>query len=237
MKNSIKLQREKNKKMVSIFTPTYNRRRFIPNIICCVLAQDYKAGEIEWVILDDGEDKIGDLVKHLKFVKYISYDKKLPLGEKRNRGHEHCRGEFIIYMDDDDYYPPERVSHAVQMLEWSPDKFIAGSTVMPMHFIEEKKTVSVGPYGPNHATAGTFAFRRKLLDFCKYDRQSIMSEEKYFLKNYTIPMVQLNPAFTIIVMCHDKNTFDKRKMVDTNMLREIEMDIEQVTSAVQGYII
>ena len=32
-----------------------------------------------------------------------------------------------------------------------------------------------------------------------------------------------------------RNTFDKRNMVNTNMLRDIEMDIEQVTSAVPGY--
>ena len=77
MKNSIKLQKQKNLKMVSICTPTYNRRKFIPNIIACVLAQDYKAGEIEWIILDDGTDKIYDLVKNLSFVKYHSYEKSV----------------------------------------------------------------------------------------------------------------------------------------------------------------
>ena len=27
--------------------------------------------------------------------------------------HEKTKGEIIVYMDDDDYYPPDRVNHAV----------------------------------------------------------------------------------------------------------------------------
>ena len=36
------------------------------------------------------------------------------------------------------------------------------------------------------------------------------AEEKYFLKNYTIPLIQLNPMKTILVFAHQHNTFDKR---------------------------
>ena len=34
-----------------------------------------------------------------------------------------------------------------------------------------------------------------------------------FLKGYTIPMIQLNPAKTILVISHDTNTFDKKKIL------------------------
>ena len=44
-----------------------------------------------------------------------------------------------------------------------------------------------------HATAGTFAFKRKLLKITKYDDNAEMAEEKQFLQNYSIPFVQLDP--------------------------------------------
>ena len=71
-----------------------------------------------------------------------------------------------------------------------------------------------GPYGKNHATAGTFAFKRKLLKITKYEDNALLAEEKYFLKDYTIPFVQLDPLKTILVIAHSQNTFDKKKLIN-----------------------
>lgn len=74
-----------------------------------------------------------------------------------------------------------------------------------------------GPYGPNHATAGTFCFRRDLLKITQFEDSACLAEEKAFLKDYTIPFLQLNPLKTILVISHDHNTFDKKKLlVDAN---------------------
>jgi glycosyltransferase involved in cell wall biosynthesis len=47
---------------VSIITPTFNRRPFIPTMIECYKNQTYPKNRMEWIIVDDGTDKIGDLV-------------------------------------------------------------------------------------------------------------------------------------------------------------------------------
>ena len=60
---------------------------------------------MEWIIIDDGTDKIKDLVQDIPNVKYFAYDEKMPLGKKRNLMHEKSEGDIIVYMDDDDYYP------------------------------------------------------------------------------------------------------------------------------------
>jgi hypothetical protein len=70
-----------------------------------------------------------------------------------------------------------------------------------------------GPYGPNHATAGTFAFKRELLKQTSYENDALLAEEKHFLKNYTIPFIQLDPLKTILVISHEQNTFDKRRLI------------------------
>jgi len=40
---------------VSIVTPTYNRRRFIPSLIKMIQTQTYPRDRMEWVVYDDGQ--------------------------------------------------------------------------------------------------------------------------------------------------------------------------------------
>ena len=41
---------------------------------------------------------------------------------------------IILYMDDDDYYPPERISHAVEKLQKNPRALCAGSSELHIYF-------------------------------------------------------------------------------------------------------
>jgi len=209
---------DKNKTLlpfVSICTPTFNRRPFYPAIIKCFENQTYPKDRMEWIIIDDGTDKIEDLVKHIPQVKYFKYDKKMNLGKKRNLMHEKSKGDIIVYMDDDDYYPPERVSHAVETLQKNPQALCAGSSEMYIFFKHIRKMYKFGPYGPNHSTAATFAFRRELLKQTRYEDNAALAEEKLFLKNYTIPFVQLDSMKSILVFSHVHNSFDKKTLLET----------------------
>lgn len=198
---------------VSICTPTFNRRPFIRNLIKCVDSQTYPREKMEWIIIDDGTDKIEDMVSHHPLVSYFKFDKKMSLGKKRNVMHKKTRGSIIVYMDDDDYYPPERVSHAVEMLQKNPSALCAGSSEMYIYFKDTNQMVQFGPYGPNHATAGTFAFRKELLNGHQYNNDACLAEEREFLKGYTVPFVQLDSMKTILVFSHRHNTFDKRTLL------------------------
>jgi len=199
--------------MVSVCTPTFNRRHFIPMIIKCFEHQTYPKNRIEWIIIDDGTDKIEDLVSHIPEVKYFKFDEKLTLGKKRNLLNEKSIGDIIVYMDDDDYYPPDRISHAVEKLQ-STNALCAGSSIMFIYFKHINKMFQFGPYGPNHSTAATFAFKRKLLTITKFDENSCVAEEKSFLKNYTIPFIQLDPNKSILVFSHNHNSFDKKELLN-----------------------
>jgi glycosyltransferase involved in cell wall biosynthesis len=138
----------------------------------------------------------------------------MSLGKKRNTMHDKSKGDIIVYMDDDDFYPPDRVSHAVTMLTTHPSALCAGSSEMYIYFNDRKRMVQFGPYGKEHATAGTFAFKRQLLKQTRYNEDACLAEEREFLKGYTIPFVQLDPMKTILVFSHSHNTMDKRKLLD-----------------------
>ena len=222
---------------VSVCTPTFNRRPFVPAMLQCFAHQTYPKDRMEWVIIDDGTDPIEDLVASHPCVKYFRLEEKISLGKKRNMMHEKARGDIIVYMDDDDYYPPERVSHAVDtLLDHRKRKTgikLAGSSEMCIYFKPENlrtgelrsphpssserrgQMVQFGPYGPNHATAATFAFWKELLTDLNlaYDETACLAEERAFLRGYTVPMAQLDPMKVILVFSHEHNTFDKRMLL------------------------
>lgn len=206
----------KHRPLVSICTPTFNRRPFIKTMFECFKNQDYPKNRMEWIIVDDGTDKIKDLVESSEIpqIRYFQLDEKIMLGAKRNFMHKQCRGSIIVYMDDDDYYPPDRVSHAVEKLLNDPKALCAGSSEIYIYFKHVQKMIQCGPYGPNHATAGTFAFKKELLNNTRYNDDAALAEEKAFLKDYTVPFVQLDPLKSILVFSHEHNTYDKRKMFD-----------------------
>ena len=67
---------------VSVCTPTFNRRPFIPMMIECFNNQTNPKDKVEWIIIDDGTGKIEELVTHIPQVKYFYYPEKLTLGKK-----------------------------------------------------------------------------------------------------------------------------------------------------------
>jgi glycosyltransferase involved in cell wall biosynthesis len=224
------------KPFVSICTPTYNRRPFIPIMFDCFKNQTYPKDRMEWIIVDDGTDKIADLINAsgISNIKYFPLDKKMPLGEKRNYMHKKAKGSIIVYMDDDDYYPPQRVEHAVEKLMANKEALCAGSSEMYIYFKHINQMVQCGPYGPNHATAGTFAFKSRLLDDTQYEDHAALAEEKAFLKNYTVPFVQLDPLKTILVFSHIHNTFDKKKLLENPHPDYLKYSDKPVSDFIKG---
>jgi glycosyltransferase involved in cell wall biosynthesis len=210
---------------VSICTPTFNRRPFIPFMIKCFEHQTYPKDRIEWIIIDDGTDPIGELVNHIPQVKYFYYQDKMILGKKRNLMHQKCSGDIIIYMDDDDYYPPERISHAVKTLIDNPTFLIAGCSEMYIYFDSKKRIYRCGPYKEYHSTAATFAFRKQLLLETSFNDDNALAEERFFLKNYTIPLKQLDSLKSIIVFSHEHNSLNKEKLLDNlEMTKTVSTD-------------
>ena len=210
---------------VSVVTPTYNRRKFIPYLIECYKSQTYPAKHMEWIIYDDG-DSVEDLFKDLNIpnLRYIHSDEKQNIGYKRNLLNREAKGMIIVAMDDDDYYPPERVYHVVTKFKQNPTIELAGSSEIFMYYSDIKTIYKLGPYNPNHATNGTMAWRDSYAKNHVYDETVTHAEEKSFLDAYTHKMIQLDSMKVMLVMSHSENTFDKKKM------RENESPVMQKTT-------
>ena len=219
-----------NYPFVSVVTPTYNRRRFMPALIACYKAQTYPKHRMEWIILDDGTDSVEDIFSAAELraavpnLRYIRLAEKLTIGAKRNRLNAEARGEIIVAMDDDDYYVPERISAVVTAFKKQPRVQLAGASEIYMYYTDIQTIYKLGPYNPNHATNGTMAWRASYAANNRYDETVTHAEEKSFLNDYANPMIQLDPMKVMLVMSHSENTFDKKKM------REIESPIVKKTA-------
>jgi glycosyltransferase involved in cell wall biosynthesis len=182
--------------------------------------QTYPKTKMEWIILDDGDEKVADLFeeasKKIPNIKYVRVDEKLLIGKKRNMLNDMAKGEIIVAMDDDDYYPPERVSHVVESFAKQPRVELAGSTEIYMYYTDIDKIYRIGPYGPQHATNGTMAWRSSYSKRFFYNEAVTHAEEKSFLDDYKHPMIQLSAHKTMLVMSHSMNTFDKKMFREGN---------------------
>jgi uncharacterized protein YllA (UPF0747 family) len=54
------------------------------------------------------------------------------------------------------------------------------------------------------------------LNITSYNEESCVAEEKNFLKDYTIPFIQLDPVKCILVFSHIHNSCDKKTMLNKN---------------------
>jgi glycosyltransferase involved in cell wall biosynthesis len=171
---------------------------------------------MEWIVLDDGTDSVKDIfLAHksaLPNLRYIRNEEKQLIGAKRNRLNKEAKGSIIIAMDDDDYYPADRVSHVVTKFKQFPEMELAGSSEIYMYYTDIKTIYKLGPYNKNHATNGTMAWRKSYALRCEYDETVTHAEEKSFLESYRNPMIQLDPYKVMLVISHADNTFNKVKM-------------------------
>lgn len=208
---------------VAVVCPTYNRRKFIPLFFLNIMSQTWPKSKncLEICILDDGPDCVEDIVREEvekygleEIVKYKYLKEKLVLGGKRNAVNRMISKdvEYIVAFDDDDYYHPERVQHAIERL--ITDKgHIAGTTVIHALFIINRKMYQSGPFHKDHGTNGTFAYTRRYLKNHQYAPNKNVGEELEFTRHYRERMTQLDPQKTMVCLAHNANTFEKTRAI------------------------
>jgi hypothetical protein len=97
---------------ISILTPTYNRRAFLPLITYNIKHQTYDHSKLEWFIYDDGPEPFftDETLKSTREslspikIKYYYNKNKKSIGFKRNYLIKNATHKIVAMMDDDDIY-------------------------------------------------------------------------------------------------------------------------------------
>ena len=114
--------------LVSIITPTYNRRDDLRGMLACLAAQTYS--NIESVVVNDGGIAVDDIVAEFPFARLI--DKKPNAGALRatSTGWEVARGEYIGLLPDDDRLMPDHIERMVNAMLRSGAKIAHGAGLL-----------------------------------------------------------------------------------------------------------
>ncbi|ENQ0000390.1 glycosyltransferase [Escherichia albertii] len=209
------LDTHREKPFVSVVTPTWNRSAFLPYLLYMYRYQDYPADRRELVILDDSPqshqhiiDRLTDGTPEVFNIRYIHHPEKLPLGKKRNMLNNLASGEYILCMDDDDYYPADKISWTITMMQ-KHRALISGSDQIPIWYSHINRIFKSRSFGPHNILNGTFCYHRNYLKKHRYDDDCNLGEEKSFTDNFSVNPLQLPGERAILCISHSHNTFDK----------------------------
>jgi hypothetical protein len=208
---------------VIVVCPTYNRSKFLPYLIHQFSYQTYPQHLLYMIILDDSDISNQDLFSNLddslkSRIRYEYIHERKTIGAKRNMLNymaQSMNPKYIVCFDDDDYYPPDRVSYCVSILS-KYGYLIGGSSAYPIYYTNTGDICLSGPYinkyMRGHASNGTLIYDVKYLENHSYDDNDVKAEERKFLRNYNINLVQIPYEHVILCIAHNNNTIDKRNL-------------------------
>lgn len=95
--------------MISVVVPVYNMEKYVVRCVKSIIEQTFE--DIEIILVDDGStDRSGDLCDELKETDIrikVIHKSNGGLSESRNVGIDVARGEYIAFVDSDDYIHPQ----------------------------------------------------------------------------------------------------------------------------------
>jgi len=106
------------KDLVSVIVPVYNVEKYLKKCIDSILNSDYK--NIEIILVDDGSKDLSGIIcddykESYNNIKVI-HKKNGGLSSARNAGIEVSAGEYILFIDSDDYITEKFVGHLVDTM-------------------------------------------------------------------------------------------------------------------------
>lgn len=107
----------KEKELISVVIPCYNRRESIMDSVKSVLSQSYEA--LELIVVDDAstdgtEELFKDFPDHR--LRYLRYEENRGACYARNYGAERAAGELIAFQDSDDIWYTDKLEKQYEML-------------------------------------------------------------------------------------------------------------------------
>lgn len=121
--------------MISVIIPVYNVKEFLNECVDSIINQTYT--DLEIILIDDGStDGCGEICDNYaqkdKRIRVI-HQKNQGLSAARNTGLEHMQGDYLTFLDSDDYLMPSTLEHMLSLAK----KHEADMVACPFWRLEE----------------------------------------------------------------------------------------------------
>ena len=224
---------------ISILTPTFNRKKFLPLMIHNIYHFKYPKEKIEWNILESNDNslkdyeklfndksEITDLEEKLGIkIKYEYIDYEMSIGKKRNWLSNNSSHGYLINMDDDDLYLPSYLNHSIDIL-MNTNKEITGCLDMLFIYPQKDYQMSfircVRDFRLYHEA--TLCMTKSYFRKCEGYKESSKGEGQNMYKNHKAKCDMSDITKCMICVCWDGNTVNKDKFLDYKINTNIQGD-------------
>ncbi len=213
---------------VSIVTITKDRGAFAGIMLYNWINIKYPREKLEWVILDDSEDcSEYDLADYIPqddpYIKYYKLDRTYPVAEKRNKAVELASYEYIMHMDDDDYYFPDHVLAKIRIMLHYKCQGVHSIPIGVYDMMEHSSYIFDScnkDYDVNDSAEATFAYTKDYWRNNKFysDNKAGTCEGRSFIGKHFKKWVKVHFMFNMISITHSKNiTGHNRRFINENL--------------------
>ncbi|WP_121611004.1 glycosyltransferase family 2 protein [Mesobacillus foraminis] len=135
-------------KKITVITAAYNAEQFISKTIESVINQTMGFDQIQYIIIDDcSTDSTGKLIEEYaakyKDICYVSLNENTGSpGTPRNIGIELAEGDYITFLDADDWLAPNALEWLMNILDETNDDYVVGKTIK----VESKGESIIGEF-------------------------------------------------------------------------------------------
>lgn len=224
-----------NKKLVSIVIPAYNCEKTIKKCIDSIICQDYN--NVEIIIINDGSTDGTELClnEYLNNPKINVINKNNEgVSATRNLGIDISNGEYIIFIDSDDYIEQNYVSSLIELQEKNNESlcgcFIVrcsenGDFKIIKHDMKYEKSIFINQIIKANIDGFIvrYLFKKEILKNVKFDLNLSYMEDTLFLLNYLSNSKVKNIVFTnktnYIYMYQSNNSVtNSEKYIENNII-------------------
>ncbi|MEA2692453.1 MAG: hypothetical protein QOJ16_1840, partial [Acidobacteriota bacterium] len=198
--------------LVSCIMPTADRRAFVPRAIDQFLRQDYPNAEL--IVVDDGTDRVADLIPADPRILYLALDGKRSVGAKRNLACAEARGEIILHWDDDDWMADRRIRVQAEALV-STDVEISGLPRLYFHDLAADESWEYAYPGTDRVwlAGATLCYRKSLWEENPFPDTSVGEDTQFLWSARPKRLLPLSDLTLYVASLHAGNTNSRRSAV------------------------
>lgn len=115
-------------KKISVIVPVYNVEKYLKRCIDSIIGQTYK--NLEIILIDDGStDESGcicDAYKEKYHNIYVIHKENGGLSSARNQGLDLANGDYVVFVDSDDWLPSDSINYLYSLVENDKSDFAMG---------------------------------------------------------------------------------------------------------------
>jgi glycosyltransferase involved in cell wall biosynthesis len=194
--------------LVSCVMPTADRRAYAAHAVRYFLRQDHSNREL--IVVDDGADRVDDLIPGDGRITYVGLERPLVLGAKRNHACSLARGDVIVHWDDDDWTAPHRLRYQLAELDRTGAE-VCG-LARQLYLDPAARTAWLYDYPRDRRTwvaGNTLSFRREVWERNPFAEVAVGEDTRFVWNRSVGSILPLADHRFVVGFIHDRNASRK----------------------------